>query len=407
MDDHQTIKQLYELTEKINSGFTLDEILNHIFDSFRSVIPYNRIGFALIEKDGKIVREHWARSDNGEAKVSGYYAKLEGSSLKKIVETGKPRILNDLESYLEEHPDSRSTRRIVSEGMRSSLTCPLIVFGKPVGFVFFSSTKKDTYRDVHVDVFLKIAKQLSFIVEKSRLYERLKELNELKSEFLGMAAHDLRNPIGVIKSYSELFLSGYVGEIDDKQRRILQNIYKNCENMINLVEDLLDVTAIQTGKLKLDRKEVDINQFLSNVYANAQIWAQAKSIDVNLNLSSELPTISFDPNRIEQVVNNLITNAIKFSYSETTVTMSAAETEDFVEISVEDEGQGIPEEDIKKIFNEFGRARVRPTAGEKSTGLGLAIAKKIVEAHGGKIWVKSQVDVGSKFTFNLPKQIEK
>jgi signal transduction histidine kinase len=198
-----------------------------------------------------------------------------------------------------------------------------------------------------------------------------------------------------------------VGEIDDKQRRILQNIYKNCENMINLVEDLLDVTAIQTGKLKLDRKDVDLNQFLADIYTNAQIWAEAKSIDVKLKLPSQLPTISFDPNRIEQVVNNLITNAIKFSYPETTVTISASETRDFVEISVEDEGQGIPEEDIEKIFSEFARARVRPTAGEKSTGLGLAIAKKMVDAHGGKIWVESEVDAGSKFTFSLPKQIEK
>jgi signal transduction histidine kinase len=109
-----------------------------------------------------------------------------------------------------------------------------------------------------------------------------------------------------------------------------------------------------------------------------------------------------DPDRINQVVNNLITNAVKFSYPNTVITLRARAEDNTVAISVQDQGQGIPAKDLGKMFTEFGRASVRPTAGEKSTGLGLAIVKRMVEAHGGRIWVESQVGVGSTFTFTLP-----
>ncbi|MFH0794230.1 MAG: ATP-binding protein, partial [bacterium] len=143
--------------------------------------------------------------------------------------------------------------------------------------------------------------------------------------------------------------------------------------------------------------------FLREAYETDQLLAQAKSITLKLDLQPNLPKVQMDPNRIGQVVNNLITNAIKFSFPESEITLRARTAEgEQVEISVEDQGQGIPEDEIPKMFREFGRLSVRPTAGESSTGLGLAIVKRMVEAHGGRIWVQSQHGVGSVFTFALP-----
>jgi GAF domain-containing protein len=162
------------VTQKVNRGVVLDEVLTYVFESFRPILPYDRIGFALLVDSGKKVQARWARTSAPEVRLPiGFTAPLSGSSLKQILDTGRPRILNDLEDYLRQHPQSESTRLIVAEGMRSSLTCPLVAMGKPIGFLFFSSRERETYRDVHVDTFLQIAEQLSIIVEKSRLYEQL------------------------------------------------------------------------------------------------------------------------------------------------------------------------------------------------------------------------------------------
>lgn len=400
------ITMLSQVTERINAGLVLDEVLDYVFESFRPIIPYHRIGFALLEEDpheGTLVKARWARSELPEVKIApGYCAPLRGSSLEEIIASGRPRIINDLNIYLSEHPESESTRKILGEGVRSSLTCPLIAMGKPVGFMFFSSAEPDAYREIHVQLYLQIAGQLSMIVEKSRLYQQLLELNEIKNRFLGIAAHDLRNPIGVIKGYARLMLDGVLGEIGDQQGEFLQSIDQQCRKMLRLINDFLDVSAIEAGKLELRLQPVGLAEFLRETTASNQPLASAKRIELIEDWPANLPQIIMDPNRTEQVLNNLISNAIKFSHSETRVTVSAESSDAEAIVSVRDQGQGIPKADQSKLFSEFGRVGVQPTGGEKSTGLGLAIARRMIEAHGGRIWVDSQPGRGSLFSFALP-----
>ena len=171
--------KLAEVSRRINEGLLLDEVLVQVYESFFSLIPYDRIGFALLERGGRVVRAHWARSEAAKIELPiGYSAELEGSSLDDVVRSRRPRILGDLEAYLEQHPESDSTRRIVAEGMRSSLTCPLVVKGQPVGFIFFSSMRPHTYNEEHKDIFLQIADQLALTLEPSRLYEELLRMTE-------------------------------------------------------------------------------------------------------------------------------------------------------------------------------------------------------------------------------------
>jgi class 3 adenylate cyclase len=168
------VRTLSGLTAKINSGVLLEEVLDHLYEACAQILPYERIGLALLEDDDRIVRARWSRSEVAAARLlPGFAAPLEGSSLQIILETGRPRILNDLPGYLRAHPSSVATRLIVQEGYRSSLTCPLIARGKPIGFVFFSSTATETYADVHVEMFMQIAGQIACAVEKGRLYEHL------------------------------------------------------------------------------------------------------------------------------------------------------------------------------------------------------------------------------------------
>lgn len=174
---------LNRITQRINEGLILEDVLDLVYDSFFTLIPYDRIGLALLEDEGRVVRARWARSEASEIRLPlGYSAPLAGSSLEDVLRTGRPRILNDLEAYLAAHPSSESTRLIVAEGMRASLTCPLVVKGEPAGFLFFSCIRPGVYTEIHQQLFLQIAGQLAMILEKGRLYREMLRLNERLQE---------------------------------------------------------------------------------------------------------------------------------------------------------------------------------------------------------------------------------
>lgn len=186
---------LAEVSTGIVRGLYFDDVMNHVYEAFRPLIPYDRIGCALLENDRRDVVARWARSDGVDIKLkAGYSAALEGSSLQEIIRTGEPRIINDLDEYGQEHPGSKSTRLILAEGIRSSLTCPLVAMGRPVGFLFFSSRQPRTYGSLHQEAFLRLATAVSVLLEKSLLYEEMMALNsELRSaqrELAHQATHD-------------------------------------------------------------------------------------------------------------------------------------------------------------------------------------------------------------------------
>lgn len=178
--------RLQEISAEVNRGLFLEDTLELIYDTFAEFIPYDRIGCALLCDDGTRVRSLWSKSRFNQVSrlKDGYRANLAGSSLERILETGEPRILNDLEAYLVDHPDSISTQLVLQEGVRSSLTCPLLVDGKGIGFIFFSSGSKHTYQQLHQEVFLYLAHLVSSIIEKAQLYRQVHELNARLEEAL-------------------------------------------------------------------------------------------------------------------------------------------------------------------------------------------------------------------------------
>ena len=231
---------------------------------------------------------------------------------------------------------------------------------------------------------------------------QLDKLNNLKNQFLGMAAHDLRNPISSIIMFSEFVLESDDYQISDDLRMIMDMIRTSSDFMLRLLEELLDVVKIESGKLQLNFEKVHLENFLKkNLDINALLAAK-KEIKLVLNIPQPLPEIAIDPVKIEQVINNLVSNAIKYSHNKTTVTINAFHAGQYVLISVQDQGQGIPENEIQKVFVPFSKISVKGTAGEKSTGLGLSIVKRIVTGHLGRIWVESEPGKGSTFSFTLP-----
>ncbi len=388
--------------EEVAAGLLLDDVCDRVYESFRELIPYCRLGLALLDDAGTQVVARWARSEAVEPRLrAGFRAPLAGSSLQEVLESGRPRILNDLKDHLREHPASASTRLILDEGIRSSLTCPLLVRGKAVGFLFFSSDQPGAYEDAHVDLFEQIAGQVAAVVEKTRLYEDLLALNQTKNRFLGMAAHDMRGPLMVILGWTDMLKLGRPEPLPAEALSALDVIEEAAEQLRCLVDDLLDISVIAAGELTLRLETIDLRERVRAWAKGASLLARGKDISIDVDLPDEPARIRADPRRIDQILTNLGSNALKFSRPGSTVAVRVRIGERIV-LEVQDHGVGIPADELPRLFTEFGRTSAKPTGGERSTGLGLAITRRMVEAHGGTIGAESTRDVGSTFRVELP-----
>ncbi|HWR98183.1 MAG TPA: HAMP domain-containing sensor histidine kinase [Candidatus Methanoperedens sp.] len=230
----------------------------------------------------------------------------------------------------------------------------------------------------------------------------LESLNRQKNEFVGIAAHDLRSPLAVIEMYASFLLGGPARRLSEQEREFLRVIALQSRFMLNLINDLLDVTRIESGHLDLRPAAADFGLFVRRIAGLQAMLAERRRIEVVVEGESGPCLATFDPSRMEQVLNNLIGNAVKFSADGTRVVVRVECTATAIRTSVADQGPGIAPEELRTIFKEFHRGSARPVAGERSTGLGLAIARRIVEAHGGAIGVESEIDRGSTFFFTLP-----
>ena len=393
---------IIDINRMINSGAYFDRVLDFIFDSLKQIVPYDRIGVALLE--GEVVRARWVKSKSPAVNLSrNYNAPLKGSSLEAIIRSGQPRILNDLRQYAREHPSSESTRLILKDGIQSSLTFALLVADKPVGFVFFSSFEKNTYNQQHIESFQNVADEISVIIEYGRL-KRFFEETQVKEQTLGAVLHDLRSPLSVVQGLIETLPDeAWFTQLSDESKCIFDILLKNTGYMFSLIAELAEINQLDRQSGVVHYEQIELGNFVEEVAKNAQLLALKKHISLTVTLDNNLPKkIFFEPRKIRQVLDNLISNAIKFSHPDSIINFSVAAEPEQIVFSITDQGQGIPKEDMGKLFTDFGKTSVHPTGGESSTGLGLAIAKRIVMLHGGEISARSQVGVGSVFSFWLP-----
>jgi len=230
---------------------------------------------------------------------------------------------------------------------------------------------------------------------------KLEELNELKNRFLGIASHDLRNPLYLIKSYSEILKDDLRGKIHHTQQKFLEKIFASSQFMESLLDNLLDISKIESGKYDLNVNKECLNALIKSQIDTHKLIAEKKNITIVLDLGKIL-MVDCDKNAMVQIMGNFIGNAIKFSPANTKITVRTAREGNAVRFSVTDEGPGICPEEQDLLFGEFQTLSNKPTGGEKSTGLGLAIVKKLVNLHGGNVGVKSELGKGSTFLFDLP-----
>jgi len=237
--------------------------------------------------------------------------------------------------------------------------------------------------------------------ELTQANQKLVELNELKNKFLGIASHDLRNPLASIRGYSKFLLDKGRQVKEDTRQEFLTTIKNVSGNMLELISNLLDISVIESGQLQLNPEKSSIKKLAEEKIHLQQILADKKNIVLHADLE-EVPEFYFDANRMGQVVDNLLSNAVKYSPPDKEIFIKLVSNEETMTLSVKDEGPGISLDEQGQLFQHFKKLSARPTGGESSSGLGLAIAQRIVEEHQGDIGVDSQLGHGATFHFSLP-----
>jgi signal transduction histidine kinase len=238
--------------------------------------------------------------------------------------------------------------------------------------------------------------------QQQLLVDQLSKANAAKNRFLGMAAHDLRNPLASIRGLAEFLRDGVVGPLTPDQLDLVNTIHAASQSMLTMVNELLDVATIESGELKLHREPTNLRELIEKAVYLANIDAAKKQTHIVFSPGPAGLVASLDAAKIQQVVNNLLSNAVKYSPPGSTVTIALQGEPDRCTIGVIDQGPGIPENERDRLFKDFGRLSVRPTGGEKSTGLGLAICRNIVEAHRGSISAVNLPAGGCEFRVVLP-----
>ncbi|MDD4653581.1 MAG: ATP-binding protein [Methanothrix sp.] len=243
-------------------------------------------------------------------------------------------------------------------------------------------------------------------VKLENAFAELKENDEIKSEFISTASHELRTPITVINSYVEMFEGGMLGELTGIQREKVAIISSQIEHMIRLVEDMLDVSRLESKALKINKYLIRVDDIARKALDDLSRLAGLKEQSVSLTIEGELPEVEGDDRRIKQVFNNLLTNAIKYTPKKGKIEVLISDEPEDIRVSIIDNGIGVAKKDQQRIFEKFYTGSGSSLTRESGRmGLGLAIAKGIIEAHEGRIWVESDVGRGSTFIFTIPKRL--
>jgi len=286
---------------------------------------------------------------------------------------------------------------------------PLVMKGQTVGIMELETWDQERrYTSEQLNLAMTLANQAAVALENARLYqeametaERLAEMDRLKTQFLANMSHELRTPLNTIIGFSRVILKGIDGPITEQQRVDLTSIYNNGQHLLGLINDILDISRIEAGKLELIFEPVDLRHIIDGVMSTAVALVRDKPIKLEQDVDPELPTVRADGTRVRQVILNLLANAAKFT-EEGQITLRANANKEHVIISVHDTGIGISPEDQAILFQEFSQVDASATRRAGGAGLGLAISRHLVEMHSGRIWVESEPGVGSTFTFTLP-----
>ena len=404
------MKALGEVGQAVNSTLDLETVLNTIVT--RAVQLSNANGGVIYEYDdvtqefSRVRGAHGLDDDLREVLGTVPLRLGEGAAGKAAASQVPVQVADVL---AEGSYDVQRVRTIFERhGYRSLLAIPLLFERQIVGVLVVWGREPGRFPQQTVDLLQTLATQSVLAIQNARLFRELADkgrqlevASQHKSEFLANMSHELRTPLNAIIGFSEVLTDRMFGELNEKQEEYLKDIYASGTHLLSLINDILDLSKIEAGRMELELTEFDLPTAIENALTLVRERAGRRSIALHTNIDHRLGQIQADERKVRQVVLNLLSNAIKFTPEGGRIEVGAVAKDGFVEVSVRDTGIGIAPEDQEKVFEEF---RQVGTAAKKveGTGLGLTLCRKFVELHGGRIWVKSEVGVGSTFTFTIP-----
>lgn len=394
------------IAARVGASDSVEEVLDILWEGTALILPRDRIGLSFVEDGGTRVVARAARADYNDLRLKGGYgAGLAGSSLQPILDTGRARIIDDLEAYLEAHPHSDSTARLVEEGVRASLTLPLVVKNRPVGFLFFSNRSRGVFHEEHARILLALLGRIAQTVDKCWTISRLECMTEGFHQTLRFVSHEIKSPLASLITRGETYSGGYLGETDPVAVETIDTMRRIALQLADMVEEYLELSKLENGELQFSAvKDVDLKQeviapAMESVDGMRRVWG----CDIETDLPDEDIFLDGDPTLLRAAVGNLLSNAIKYGEKETgRVRLSLVRDEGAVVLTVWNKGVGFTEEDKERLFRRFSRLKQRGLDDRRGTGLGLYFTFWIAQKHGGNATARSEHGQWAEFTLRLP-----
>ncbi len=419
--DNRQLASLFKVSQTIASILEIDRLLRRAVDLAIEVLGAER-GFILLAEEGNpdpVVR---VARDVGQREIPSAEYALNGELLKRVFTEGVPLAVT------EEIAPNPGQRPAGVRQRRSVLCVPLKSKEKVIGLISIDNRLvPDLFQGPEIELLSTFAAQLAVAIENARAYSKIEELNIgleekvrertgellrakmvlekaslMKDEFLANMSHELRTPLNAVIALADILSEETFGPLNEKQMKYVGDIVQSGTHLLSLINDILDLSKIEAGQMQLQLSEIDLNKVLADSIVMVKERAGKRSIAIRLNLENGLPMVKADLRKIKQVIFNLLSNAVKFTEDGGWVGIISRRAAGEVIVTVEDNGIGIAKEDLGRLFQEFQQIDSSLSRKYAGSGLGLALSKKFVELHQGRIWVESEPRKGSRFSFSLP-----
>ncbi len=413
---NRELAALHQVLTSITQTLDLQQVLREIVSQVGTALESSYTSIVMVNEDGTLgvgsekyadihslsMKTRQSSSATGrivDLPITSISARPHGAT-RGIITGGQPLLVDDVD-------ESEGTNPVLlGAGIKSYAGVPIKVKNTIIGVLFVHSTRKKAFSG-KMRMLIAFANEAGIAIENARLYKdastvgALREADRLKTELLANVSHDLRTPLTSIKGYSTTILRHYEKLSDQEKREFLKEIDLASDRLTELIENLLQLSKLEAGGFRMNKEPVSIDSLIANSVDDIQ--QKAEGYRFSIKAPRSLPLVEVDPRRIRQVIDNLLTNAVKYSPEGTEISVVCLSDDQNLTVQVIDQGVGIAANEIEKIFERFYQA-ASGTSSHKAggVGLGLAICKGIIEAHKGRIWAQSEIGKGSAFTFTLP-----
>jgi signal transduction histidine kinase len=404
------LRALSEVSQAVNSTLDLQEVLNTIVG--KAVQLSDTDAGAIYDYDEAKkefgLRSAYGMDDELIAAFKERHIRIGDVGIGQAARQRAPLQIADLQT----EPASDILDMVIRAGYRAVLIVPLLGADRIIGALVVRRKRPGEFSKQTIDLLQTFAAQSVLAIQNARLFHeiedksrQLAEASQHKSQFLANMSHELRTPLNAILGYTELILDDIYGETPAKMRGVLDRVQRNGKHLLGLINDVLDLSKIEAGQFSLSLSDYSLKNVIQTVFSAIEPLASEKQLALKIDVAQELPQGRGDERRLAQVLLNLVGNAIKFTDAGE-VSIKGSSVNGSFNVAVRDTGPGISTADQAKLFQEFQQADNSITKKKGGTGLGLAISKRIIEMHGGRIWVESSPGNGSTFAFTLPVKVE-